>query len=97
MPCGVSIALGNPYRMSMTPQEQMESLPHSQTAMRKPTVVLASQPPSWVTRGKPGQRWSVHPGTAEHQAWKAELVQVSLYLAAWGVGRLFLVRSSMML
>lgn len=25
---------------------------YSQTAMRKPTVVLASQPPSWVTRGK---------------------------------------------
>lgn len=39
----------------------------------------------------------MHPRTAEHQARKAELVQVSLYLAAWGVDRSFLVRSSMML
>lgn len=37
------------------PPQQVEPLPHSQAAGRKPTVVLASQSPSWVARGKPGQ------------------------------------------
>jgi len=39
----------------------------------------------------------VYPRRAEHQAWKAEIVPVTLYLAAWEASRLFLVRCSMML
>lgn len=39
----------------MSVHDPQEFLPHSQPAVRKPTVVPASHPPSWVANRKPGQ------------------------------------------
>lgn len=55
VPHRVSTAPWNLYRMPTTPQEQMEFFPHSQAVVRKPTVVLGSQPPSSVASRKPEQ------------------------------------------